>query len=122
MRLALRALLLVCSRGRAYPRHPISSPSALPGKIIKASRITAVISDISTLMAGPPRRVFKITMPPTMTAGPRNTTKYQRGSTRQIRSRPSSLRKDPLPKTIGRDVGGEEDQDQALGFGDGLPK
>src|SRR5215210_8381497 len=44
MRLALRALLRVCRRGRAYPRHPISSPSALPGKMEKPSVITTGIS------------------------------------------------------------------------------
>src|SRR5215208_1986538 len=130
MRLALRALLPACRQGRAYPRHPISSPSALPGKIIKASRITAVSRGIPKLRAGPPRKVFKPTMPPARAAGPSTTTRYQRGSTRQIRSRASSLRRAPFAKDDGckydrqqrRDVGREDDQDQALGGGDGVPK
>jgi hypothetical protein len=52
------------------------------------------------LRAGPPRMAFKATTPPVRAAGPRITTKYQKGLTRQIRSRPSSFLRDPLPKTI----------------------
>src|SRR5215211_6260405 len=93
MRLALRALLPACSQGRAYPRHPNSSPIALPGKMWKASVITAASRGTLILMAGPPSKALKATMPPTRAAGPSTTTKYHRGSTRQIRSRPRSLRR-----------------------------
>jgi hypothetical protein len=98
-RLALRALILDCRRGRTYPRHPISSPSALPGTTEKAKKIAAPTRVMPKLRAGPPMRVFKRTTPPVRATGPRNTTKYQKRLTRQIRSLPSSFLRAPLPKT-----------------------
>jgi len=45
-------------------------------------------------------RSVKATMPPTRATGPSTTPRYKRGLTRQIKSRPSSLRSAPLPKTM----------------------
>src|SRR5215204_225595 len=99
-RLALRALIRVCRRGRTYPLHPISSPSALPGKMEKARKTAAPTRGIPKLRAGPPRRAFKGSTPAVRATGTKTTTKYQRGLTLQIRSRPSSFLRAPLPKTM----------------------
>jgi hypothetical protein len=66
----------------------------------KARKNATPSRGIPKLRAGPPRREFKATTPAVRAAGPRITTKYQKGLTRQIKSRPSRLRRAPLPKTM----------------------
>jgi hypothetical protein len=65
-----------------------------------AKKIATLTRVIPKLRAGPPVRAFKPTTPPVRATGPRNTTKYQKGLTRQIRSRASSFLRAPLPKTM----------------------
>jgi hypothetical protein len=54
MREAESALRVSCRCGTANPRHPSSSPRALPGKIEKRNMITTARMDVSTVGTLPP--------------------------------------------------------------------
>ena len=90
MTAAVRALRLSCRCGRANPRQPSSSPTALPGKIEKTKPMSTAMTEVSTAGVGPPSRMLRPS-PRGTSSGRISTTRYQRSPTRHLTRRPRSL-------------------------------